>query len=59
LFEDAAPATRGDSPSYVMAFFAERYGHELAMAFVRIRDPGVQLRIVRLVEQIAADYSGR
>jgi hypothetical protein len=42
-----------EPPSYVAQFFSERYAHELARAFVRIKDARVRRRIAKLVEEIA------
>jgi transcriptional regulator with XRE-family HTH domain len=50
---DRLGSSRGDTPTYVAQFFAERCGHELARAFVRIKDARVRRRIAKLVEEIA------
>jgi transcriptional regulator with XRE-family HTH domain len=62
FFEDAPQLTgksKGNgaaaSPAYVPEFFATSDGLALAQAFMRIKEPSMRQRIVRLVEEIAGD----
>jgi transcriptional regulator with XRE-family HTH domain len=63
FFFEGAPQLTGQSkgngeapsPAYVSDFLATRDGLALTKAFMRIKEPGLRRRIVRLVEEIAGD----